>query len=106
MFMFKSRDVKFLFNDDMEKLCDEIYNSMLKLQRIGVMVEAGINGSENVGNHADNCDEEALLLEKMLEYSEKIEIAFSPYICIKNQENAIKGTDCGGICFEETTKKT
>lgn len=86
MFIFKARDVKFLFNDDVEKLCKEIYKSMLKLRCVGVKVEAGINGSKNVGNHEKNCDEEAILLEKMFEYSKALEEAFSPYISFKKRK--------------------
>ena len=56
---------------------------MSKLRCVGVKVEAGINGSKNVGNHEKNCDDEAMLLEKMFEYSAALEEAFSPYIGFK-----------------------
>ena len=83
MFIVKSRDVKFLFNSDLEELCNEIYQSMKELQYIGMKVEAGMNGSNNAGNYIENCDNEAMLLENMLGYSKQLEEAFYPYISIK-----------------------
>lgn len=82
-FIMKARDVKFLFGAEVEELCDEIYKSMMELRCVGVKVEAGINGSKNVGNHMENCDNESMLLEKMFEYSKLLEDAFSPYISFK-----------------------
>ena len=84
MFIIKARDVRFLFDLEVEELCDEIYKSILELRRAGEKVEAGINGSKNVGNHEENCNNEARLLDKMYEYSKLLEETFSPYISFKN----------------------
>lgn len=83
IFLIKSQNVKFLFDPKLSELCNEIFKSMIKLRSVGVKVEAGINGSKNVGNHEKNCDDEAILLEKMFEYSKALEEAFSPYIGFK-----------------------
>ena len=87
MFIIKARDVKFLFGSDVESLCKEIYESMMQLHCVGVKVEAGINGSTNVGNHTENCDNEAMLLDKMFEYNKLLEKIVSPYISFKKIRN-------------------
>lgn len=84
MFLVKSRDVKFLFGSEIEKLCNEIYKDMSKLRLIGTKVDAGIKENDKFGNHIENCDNEAMLLDKMIEYSKELEEAFSPYISFKN----------------------
>lgn len=83
VFLVKSRDVKFLFGSEIEKLCNKIYKDMLKLKLVGTKVDAGINGRGNVGDHIENCDNESMLMDKMIEYSKVLEEAFSPYISIK-----------------------
>lgn len=86
MFIFKARDVKFLFDNQLKELCDEIYISMHELRHAGMKDEVGITVSDNAGNNAENCDHEEVLLQKMFEYSKKLEDAFSPYISFKKEK--------------------
>ena len=83
LFIIKARDVKFIFDSKLDELCNEIYKSMLELRYIEKRVEEGINSSYNVGDHIENCDREAILLENMLGYSKQLEEAFYPHISIK-----------------------
>ena len=80
LFLFKSRDVKFLFDEEFDELCKKIYKSMLELRRTGVKVEEGIRGKNNVSSHEGNVDVEDKLLYKMFEYSKELEEAALPYI--------------------------
>nr|WP_315022159.1 hypothetical protein [uncultured Aminipila sp.] len=79
-FLIKTRDVQFLFGEDVKVKCDNIYRFLSKYHVIDAYVMNNIKSNKSSPNHPQLCDEECELLNKIPQLQRDLQETFKKYI--------------------------
>ena len=79
-FTYATRNVKFLFGEDMAEECDAIGKFLNELRTVGTKISHNIDNQINDSNHEVLCDREYELLNQLPEHKKNLSDIVSKYI--------------------------
>lgn len=85
-----TRDVVFLFGNDMEDKVMQLYRMMAELRKVSAKVKHHIQTQQTSPDYSELCEREDTLLKQIQDKGEALKIDFAPYISFHEYRVATK----------------